>query len=239
MRGRVTPGAPRTSRWGRGDRVLVTSRSFAEYEAFFALTPDDLAGRVLDCSAGASGFAAVAAERGTRVVAVDPVYAAGPAALVAAARDGVAAGQAIIADHADRFTWSWYGSPGRRAAIRAQAWTAFGADVIRRPGGYVAGTLPALPFANGAFDLALCSHLLFTWSDVLDRAWHRAALLELLRVATEVRVFPLVVQGTGDAVPFLPGLVEEVRALGVVAAVRPVQYEFQRGGSDMLVARRR
>jgi len=30
-----------------------------------------------------------------------------------------------------------------------------------REGRYMAATLPHLPFADGAFDLALCSHLLF------------------------------------------------------------------------------
>lgn len=214
--------------------MLITSRSYVEYEAFFALTPTDVVGRVLDCSAGASGFTAQAHRRGLSVTAVDPAYAAGPAALVAAAGEGLSAGQVLVADHADRFTWSWYGSQEHRAQLRAQAWTAFGDDVARRPGAYVAGALPVLPFADGAFDLALCSHLLFTWSDVLDQPWHAAALRDLLRVAREVRVFPLVVQGTGEDVPFLPDLVASLSDEGYVAETVPVDYEFQRGADRML-----
>jgi hypothetical protein len=57
-------------------------------------------------------------------------------------------------------------------------------------------TPPDLPFRDDVFELALCSHLLFTWSDAFDEEWHRQALADLLRVAREVRVFPLVVQGT-------------------------------------------
>jgi SAM-dependent methyltransferase len=218
--------------------VLVTSRSFDEYRAFFGLGDDDLDRRVLDCCAGASGFAAVLAHRGGRVVALDPAYADGADASVRAARDGASGGQTIIADHSDRFTWHWYGSPERRAEMRTAAQRAFSADVAARPGGYVAGSLPALPFADRAFDLALCSHLLFTWSDVLDRGWHEAALVELLRVAHEVRVFPLVVQGTGEAVPFLPDLLSTLRACGHHAETAPVDYEFQRGAAEMLVLRR-
>ena len=213
--------------------MLVTSRSFEEYQAFFALAPDDLAGRVLDCSAGASGFAAVANARGGRVTAVDPAYGR-PAELLDTVEASVAGGAAILADHEERFVWTWYGTPERRAALRAEASAAFVADLRDHPDTYVPGALPGLPFADEAFDLALCSHLLFTWSDVLGEEWHEQALLDLLRVAREVRVFPLVVQGTGESVPFLPGLVDRLREHGHRADVVDVPYEFQRGAHEML-----
>ena len=217
--------------------MLVTSRSYAEYEAFFALGPGDLAGAVLDCSSGASGFVAVANARGGQATAVDPVYALGSAALGPEARAALTTGGAIVDRHEDRFTWSWYGSRERRDDLRREALAAFLADLEAHPATYVAGALPHLPFTAGAFDLALCSHLLFTWSDVFDEAWHEAALLELLRVAREVRVFPLVVQGPGDPVPFLPVLVDRLEGLGHRAEVVDVPYEFQRGASRMLAVR--
>ena len=58
-------------------------------------------------------------------------------------------------------------------------------------GRYVTASLPRLPFEDGQFDLALCSHLLFLYSDQLGLDFHRASIEELLRVASEVRVFPL------------------------------------------------
>jgi hypothetical protein len=218
--------------------VLVTSRSFEEYEAFFALAPRDLAGGVLDCSSGASGFAAVANARGGRVTAVDPAYAMGTEQLLAEVRTSLDRGGAILADHEDRFVWTWYGSRERRDQLRRDALTAFMADLRTHPAGYVAGALPRLPFTDDVFDLALCSHLLFTWSDVLDEDWHESAVTELLRVAREVRVFPLVVQGSGDAVPFLPALMDRFRELGHRVDVVDVPYEFQRGATRMLTIRR-
>jgi hypothetical protein len=72
---------------------------------------------------------------------------------------------------------------------------------------------------------------LFTWSDVFDVHWHRRALAELVRVTRrEVRVFPLVVQGTGEPVPFLGQLKAELNARIVT-----VPYSFQRGANEMLV----
>jgi hypothetical protein len=84
----------------------------------------------------------------------------------------------------------------------------------------------------------LCSHLLFTWSDVLDRDWHRDAILELARVGAEVRIFPLVVQGTGDEIGWRPQLCDELGDLGLDVEERQVPYEFQTGANRMLVASR-
>ncbi len=214
--------------------MLVTSRSFAEYVAFFGLTSQDLQHRVLDCSAGASGFAAVAAARGAQVTAIDPAYALPRQQLVDQAKASLRSGNTIIAEHDARFSWAWYGPPVRRDVLRRDALEAFLADLRRPPGRYLAAALPALPLADRSFDLALCSHLLFTWSDQLDQDWHVQALRELLRVAAEVRVFPLLRQGNGAAVPFLPALLDILRAQGCRAELVPVDYEFQVGGNRML-----
>ena len=213
--------------------MLVTSRSAAEYRAMFGLPADASPGTVLDCSAGGASFAA---ETGDDVVAVDPSYAAGRAALADGVRAALADGDRIIAAHADRFDWSWYGERAARAAMRTAAAAAFLADLARRPGRYVAGALPHLPLRTGSVDLALCSHLLFTWADRFDEHWHRRALLDLARVARrEVRVYPLVVQGTGDPVPFLDGLCADLHAAGLPTTLQRVPYRFQRGADQMLV----
>src|SRR5438093_537560 len=62
-------------------------------------------------------------------------------------------------------------------------------------GRYVNAELPSLSFADASFDLALCSHFLFLYSDQLDESLHRASIEELCRVARAVRIFPLVAFG--------------------------------------------
>src|SRR3954451_12541628 len=156
----------------------------------FDLSQAEMSGRVLDCSAGASSFVAEAARRGCRSVAVDPAYALPRTDLVAAARADLDRGNAIAADHPDRFTWDWYGRRQRRTELRLQALGRFTTDIVMSPGRYVAGQLPQLPFRDRSFDIAVCSHLLFTWADQLGRSWHGAALHDIARVAAEVRIFP-------------------------------------------------
>jgi SAM-dependent methyltransferase len=219
--------------------VLVTSRSFEEYAAFFALDVDTLHGRrVLDCSAGASSFVARARTAGVDAVAADPVYAMPGDELASVAAASTRDGASIAVQHADRFTWEWYGTAAARDRMRARALAEFLLDLATHPDRYVPASLPALAFDDDAFDLALCSHLLFTWADQLGLDWHAAALRELARVAPEVRVFPTVMQGAGAAVPFWDELMDRLRADGLLPELRRVPYEFQVGADMMLVVTR-
>jgi hypothetical protein len=64
-----------------------------------------------------------------------------------------------------------------------------------RDGRYVAAELPRLPFGDGAFDLALCSHLVFLYAEQLSLAFHVESVIEMARTAREVRIFPLLALG--------------------------------------------
>jgi hypothetical protein len=189
---------------------------------------------VLDCCAGGSSFTAEAVVRGVDAVAVDPAYELATPELVDTVRRSLPAGSSIVDEHAGSFVWHWYGSPDRRDEMRIGAADRFLQDISVAPERYVGGSLPELPFGDGRFELVLCSHLLFTWADKYDRAWHAAALRELIRVSrSEVRIFPLVLQGAGEPVDYLPELLDELE--GVTTEIRKVPYEFQVGADRMLV----
>ena len=215
--------------------MLVTSRSYEEYEAMFDLK--QLPDSVLDCCAGGASFTAEAAARGVDAIAADPAYELEPAELVDAVRRSLPATSGIIDEHQGSFVWHWYGSPERKDQYRIEAADRFLQDVAAAPERYVAAGLPELPFGDRRFELVLCSHLLFTWADKYDRAWHEAALRELIRVSNaEVRVFPLVMQGAGEPVPYLQEMLQGLE--GVTCEIRKVPYEFQVGADEMLVITR-
>ncbi|MFF3441993.1 hypothetical protein [Streptosporangium sp. NPDC002721] len=213
----------------------MSSRSFAEYRAMFAIDDRDLDGVVLDCGGGASGFVAGARAMGARALAADPLYALGAAALADRLPADLDRGDAMIDANTDRFVWEWYGSAERRQEMRVNARSEFMADIRRHPASYLAAGLPRLPMADGSVDMVLCSHLLFTWAGRLDREWHRSAIEEMSRVSRgEVRIFPLVRLGDSEPVGFLDALQADLRAEGLVCTVRGVPYEFQRGADHML-----
>jgi Methyltransferase domain len=216
--------------------VLVSARSFAEYRAMFALTDRDLEQRVLDCPGGAASFVAEAGGLGVDAVAVDREYAVHREELgELVEREARYKREALVEEAAD-FVWSWYADPDDLVRRRVAAARLFRADIAARPERYVAGALPALPFADDSFDLVLSSHLLFSYGNRLGEDFHRAALPELARVARrEVRIFPLTVYDTGLRYEGLERLRAELEETGIGTRVEAVAYEFQPGSNEMLV----
>lgn len=84
------------------------------------------------------------------------------------------------------------------------------------------------------FDIALSSHFLFLYSAHLSAEFHLQALQEMLRVAREVRVFPLLAL-EGTLSPHLDIVSNQLASHAFNVEFQPVPYEFQRGGKEMLV----
>lgn len=218
------------------DGVAPWGRRFDEYRAFFAL--DDLPsyGPVLDAGGGPSSFAAEAASAGVRVVAADPIYAFPGAAIAARFEETAVAMREGMRRAAYRFDWRHYGSEEAVHRLRREALALFLADFEagKATGRYVPAALPELPFADDAFELALSSHLLFLYGDTFDFDFHVASMRELLRVAGEVRVFPLF-NLDGRPSSHLPGVMRALSRDGACCALREVPFEFQKGARQMLV----
>jgi hypothetical protein len=202
----------------------------------FALSDADLRGDILDCPGGGASFTARAAALGARAVAVDPVYVTPGADLARLVVAETKRGSAHTAAGADRYVWDFFGDIDGHRDIRQRSAHVFAADLRGHPDRYLAAALPALPFADRSFDLVLSSHLLFTYADRLDEEFHRRALVELHRLArSEVRIFPLLDQSGGSLEPLVAQLRADLQAEGIATAIRQVDYEFQRGGNQMLV----
>ncbi|MBT4964122.1 MAG: hypothetical protein HOI53_01425 [Francisellaceae bacterium] len=107
-------------------------------------------------------------------------------------------------------------------------------ESAKRAGYYKEKVLPDLGFADKSFDMALCSHFLFTYSDALSLDFHIASILELARVAYQVRIFPLV-DSKGELSEHLGPVLAKLQERGLAAEVRKVEHEFQRIGNAMLL----
>ncbi len=217
------------------DQVVPWGRSFGEYSAMFSLTEVDMKGRILGCGDGPASFNAEATGRGAKVVSCDPIYAFSKEEIEA--RIAATYGQVIdqTRQNQSEFVWQAIASVEELGKTRMAAMQTFLDDY---PAGLVQGRylnseLPSLPFSDGQFDLALCSHLLFLYSQQLDEAFHCSSLLELCRVAKEVRVFPLLALG-GAISPHLDSSVAMLRSAGHQVSIQRVGYEFQRGACEML-----
>lgn len=210
-------------------------RTFEEYRRLFGLDVGSLSGSVLDCPGGPSSFTAVARSTGVEAYAVDPQYGQPLSAMAADCERAVDDTQEQLRAKCDQFVWDHYGSVDTRCRYLRAAGERFLADYARHPDRYVAAALPALPFENAAIDRILSAHLLFLYDDRLGLDFHRAALDELVRVASdEVRVFPLAsLDMTRSA--FVAPIVEALRERGHTVEFREAPYEFMPDVTEMLV----
>ncbi|HVW06321.1 MAG TPA: hypothetical protein VHB78_15025 [Vicinamibacterales bacterium] len=221
------------------EHVVPWGRSFDEYRRMFALTDDALRLRMLGCGDGPASFNAEATRRGTHVISCDPIYRYDAEQL--RQRIAVTSGEILeqTRKNAGEFVWTTITSVEELGRVRLAAMNDFLDDYAagRREGRYINAELPTLPFADASFDLALSSHFLFLYTAQLGEAFHRAAILEMCRIAREVRIFPLLALGSVLS-PLVEPLAGELASQGFVVSVEDVDYEFQRGGNQMMRIRR-
>ena len=217
------------------DRVVPWGRSFDEYRRMFALTDADLAFRILGCADGPASFNAEATRQGGRVVSADPLYRCSAQAI----RERVEANcEEVLAQtrrNAGEFVWDSIRSVEELRVLRMSAMRNFLEDFEsgKQQERYVDAELPTLPFPDRSFDLAVCSHFLFLYTEQLTAEFHQSAITELCRVAPEVRIFPLLALG-GQPSPHVFPVVEHLRESGLEVTIEVVPYEFQRGGNQMM-----
>lgn len=218
------------------NNVVPWGRSYDEYVRMFALSVSDLRSRVLGCGDGPASFNSVLAARGVKVISADPLY-------------GFSAGEIedrIKSTFEDvirqtymnrgRFIWRDIPSIKELGEMRMTAMKNFLEDFEKGKNErrYVEAELPELPFENGEFDLALCSHLLFLYTDNLTLDFHISSVREMCRVAGEVRIFPIL-DVNGIRSPYVDMVMEIFNNESTSVSVERVDYEFQKHGNRMLV----
>ncbi|MGR8999017.1 MAG: SAM-dependent methyltransferase [Gammaproteobacteria bacterium] len=218
------------------DKVVPWGRSYDEYLAMFALTETDLKRSILGCGDGPAGFNAELTQHGGRIVSVDPIYVFDAPQINKRISETRKTVMTQLRKNQNDYIWNAIASIEELERVRMSAMDTFLADYEngKREGRYIDGELPTLPFQNGAFDLALSSHFLFLYSTHLSAGFHLEALREMLRVAREVRIFPLLALD-GTPSPHLSFVTESLTSQGYRVEIQPVLYEFQRGGNEMLI----
>ncbi len=220
--------------------VVPWGRTLDEYTCMFGLTSAEIDQRILGCGDGPASFNAEATALGWQVVSCDPLYAFSAEQIRQRVHETYDLIVAEVARNADTFVWDRIPSPDALGALRLQAMERFLTDFEQgqADGRYVTASLPSLPFEEDSFDVALCSHFLFLYADQFDLAFHIQAVAELLRVSAEVRIFPLLGMD-GRPSPHVDGVMATLaNSAEIHVEQRPVDYEFQKGGNQMLLIRK-
>ena len=220
--------------------IIPWGRSFDEYFDMFNLSEDDLTRDIVGVGDGPASFNFWMHQRGTPIVSVDPIYRYSETELRQRIQETYDDVIAQARQNRDKFVWTHLSSVDELAEIRMQAMDEFCRDFEKgkQEERYIDASLPDLPFSDGQFDLVLSAHLLFFYSANRDLVFHLDAARELLRIGTEVRIFPIVDVNSNPS-PFLSPVIDELEKEEVTCSVERVPYHFQKTGNEMLRLRSR
>jgi aromatic ring-cleaving dioxygenase len=220
--------------------IVPWGRSLNEYTDMFSLTGHDLEQKILGCSDGPASFNAQLTSMGGDVVSADPIYAFDSDQIRSRIEEAYPEIMQQVSMHMDNYIWKRIPDAESLGRVRMEAMNIFLQDYVagKATGRYIQASLPALPFDDRIFELALCSHYLFLYSDHVDADQHVLAMKELCRVANEVRVFPLLSLSDNRISPHLEVVMEALGRDNIETTLVTVDYEFKKGATQMLVAKR-
>lgn len=219
--------------------VVPWGRSLSEYKEMFLLSSDDLRKKILGCGDGPACFNTELSAKGGNVTSIDPIYQFSPEQI--RARIGEVYPQIMeqVSKNKDDYVWSNIGGVEELGKVRMDAMKIFLNDYGKNQETerYINASLPILPFEGGEFDLALCSHYLFLYSEHVNLEQHIESMKELCRVSGEVRIYPLLSINSNKESSHLEPVMAEMEKSGINVSLVPVRYEFQKGATKMLVAK--
>jgi hypothetical protein len=221
------------------EEVVPWGRTLEEYKSMFSLSKTDLNAKILGCGDGPASFNAEMAELGNYVVSIDPIYQFSAEQIEQRVRATYEPIISQVKQNSSHYIWKNFQDADELGKARLNAMEKFLLDYDsgKVAGRYLYQSLPSLEFLDDQFELCLCSHLLFLYSEHLSFDFHINSIHELLRVAPEVRIFPLL-KLDGELSPYVDLVVTELSQQGCLVQIQPVTYEFQKGGNQMLRIRR-
>lgn len=217
------------------NQVVPWGRSYNEYVAMFAMSNETLKKKILDCSDGPASFNCVLTKRGGNVISADPIYHFSADEI----RNRISETYGEILDQTRKnkndFIWESISSIEEFGRVRMAAMNDFLSDYTtgKMAGRYMDAALPSLPFKDKEFDITLCSHFLFLYSEQHTEDFHFRSIKELCRVSSEVRIFPLLELGSRKSRHLEP-IINKLNEEGIETSVERVPYEFQKNGNEMI-----
>lgn len=201
----------------------------------FALSPANLERTILSVASGGSSLGAELRTQNSMVTSLDPLYKQPPEVVEQLITRQLQRLEGLIVENSPEWVWSYHGGKPSLLASRKKTFDAFLSDYRLHYGSqyYRASSLPFLS-TERTYDLCLCSHFLFLYSNLLDYDFHITSIRSLLKVANELRIYPIMTQALVQY-PHLDTLRTELQENGFRSRVVSVSYRLRRDSDHMLV----
>lgn len=218
--------------------IVPWGRTFTEYQQMFNLSADDITKRIISIGDGPASFNAEMYTMGKQVTSVDPLYQFSADDIRKRIDETCVEVIGQMRANADKFVWSNIRGAEELQEIRMTAMNYFLQDFEQgcSQQRYINHAMPAkTPFEDNVFDLGLSSHFLLLY-DNLGLKFHVEAIKEIMRISTELQIFPIL-NLNAEVPPFFDELLN-ILGQDFNIDIQKVDYEFQKGGNQMLIIKR-
>ena len=217
------------------NEVIPWGRNLEEYKLMFGLSETDLNTNILGCGDGPASFNAEMTKLGYSIKSIDPIYQFSAQQIkerIQAIYDTVIS---QVQQNSHRYVWKNFRDADELGSCRLAAMEKFLRDYEtgKKEGRYLPQSLPNLNLPDNQFELCLCSHFLFLYSEQRSLDFHLDSIKELMRISSEARIFPLLKLDCQPS-PYVMSVIQECDRLGYQTQIKSVAYEFQKGGHQML-----
>lgn len=218
------------------EKVIPIGRRLNEYMSMFGLNNDLIkSSKIIDCGGGPSSFNYEATVMGAEVTSIDPIYQFTADQVSGRVDETFDPMFEQVRMKQDMFVWEHVKSVDELIDLRRSALKLYLNDFAegKAEGRYEFRTLPSTGYGKSQFDLALCSHFLFLYSEHLSFTFHLSSIKEMLRIAEEVRIFP-VIDLKGNVSPHLEDIMAILDQQGYDVDLKDADYEFLKGANQYL-----
>ncbi|QFR48766.1 SAM-dependent methyltransferase [Sulfurimonas lithotrophica] len=218
------------------EQVVPWGRNLKEYKEMFLLNEENITSNILGCGDGPSSFNYELTKQNGNVISIDPIYQFSQKKI----RQRIDETSSIIinqlTENKDDFVWRNISCVDELIEIRLNAMNNFLKDyeIGKSENRYIFEELPKLSFNDNSFDLVLCSHFLFLYSEHFNLQFHIDSILEMIRVSkNEVRIFPILNLKNEKSI-HLKDVLEVLENKGYKFKIVKTNYEFQKCADEML-----
>ena len=216
-------------------KVVPWGRTLEEYKTMFNLNNEDLKKSIASFGDGPASFNTEMTNLKNNVTSFDPIYQFTKQQLINRIQETKDIVMKQAKENKDNFIWTTIKDLDKLKKIRMGAMYKFIDDFEtgKEQNRYISHELPNKTyFLDKHFDIGLSSHFLLLYPD-LGLEFHIKSIDEMLRICSEVRIFPILDLDAKESNLLKPIVDNYSNSYNV--KIEKTDYMFQKDGDKMLV----
>ena len=216
-------------------KVVPWGRTLEEYNTMFNLNNEDLKKSIASFGDGPASFNTEMTNLKNNVTSFDPIYQFTKQQLINRIQETKDIVMKQAKENKDNFIWTTIKDLDELKKIRMGAMYKFIDDFEtgKEQNRYISHELPnKTKFLDKHFDIGLSSHFLLLYPD-LGLEFHIKSIDEMLRICSEVRIFPILDLDAKESNLLKPIVDNYSNSYNV--KIEKTDYMFQKDGDKMLV----